>query len=289
LRREAPDALVLVTSVGILCGADESGYVYEWRDGSWQRLWQEERPIAEGKPYKPEYIDGVDISLPDQDNGPTNILSFGHESWCTSTFYDVYFSLWRVGAAGGPAKLLLDKAEPAWLGWHEPPIEGSVGAGDALIEFTVPSIDLDIHSYEAVRHYRIDGDKVLRIDPIALDPAAFVEEWLKDDWAESARWSAIAARTPLQAWHAKFHGDTIAGEYLGKPQGCRSTPDLWQVGLRFYTPAKKPLGTLYFSVRWQPPYRFRMIDAAESPRADCDAPASRGDGLDTLFPIQEWR
>jgi hypothetical protein len=289
LRRQASDTLVLVTSVGILCGADESGYVYQWRDGRWQRLWQEERPIAEGKPYRPEYLDGIEVSSPDQGSTTRSILSLGHEGWCTSTFYDVYFSLWRVGAAGMPAKLLLDKAEPAWLGWHEPPIEGSVGARDALIEFTQPSIDIDIHSYEAIRHYRIDGAKVVRIDPIALDPADFTEEWLKGDWAESGGWSATGARKTLQAWHARFHISAIEGEYLGESRRCRGTPDLWQVGLRFRTPEHKPLGTGYFFVRWQPPYRFQMIDVATRPRADCNAQARREDGLNTLFPIQEWR
>jgi hypothetical protein len=192
--------VIIRTDVGILRGEDQSAYVYERRESGWQRLWQTEQPIVAGPGmhYRPQYIDTVRISWPDDKAGERHILSLGHQVWCTSNFYPVYLRLWRAGAAGSEAKLLLDEEQPAYLGRHIPPIEGSVGENDALIEFSVPSIDREVHFYESIRHYKIDGDKVARIDPVALSPRDFIDEWLRGSWAESSAWTAASRRAELR-------------------------------------------------------------------------------------------
>src|SRR6185312_12800072 len=73
---------------------------------------------------------------------------------------------------------------------------------DVLIEFTEASIDAGVHNREAVRHFLINGDQVRRVDPVALSPRDFVDEWLTRDWKESARWSASPA---LRRWQGRLH------------------------------------------------------------------------------------
>lgn len=289
VERQEPGSLLLVRAgVGVLRGADESAYLYEWRDGNWRRLWQTEQAIEPGKPFAPQFITGVHTSW--RGDKSRLVISLGYAGGCTSSWTRVFYRLWRVEAGETAATPLLDRTEVAWIGAHDPPIEGSVGTADALDEFTVGSLDSGVHSYEAIRHYAIDGNRVERIDPIALSPTAFTEEWLKYPWAESAAWTAPQRRDALRPWHARFHADYISGDYIDQPQRCRETPDLWQVGIDFRdVQADKSIGAAYFFIVWQPPYHFEMTDIAAKPRPGCDRPAPPNDVPGTLFPIQGWR
>ncbi|HXZ01136.1 MAG TPA: hypothetical protein VEI03_14135 [Stellaceae bacterium] len=289
-RQESGGLLMVRTGLGIFCGEDESAYLYEWHDGRWQRLWQTEQTIEPSKPYAPQFIAGLRASRPDDKTGRRLVMSLGYAGWCTSNWRRVFYRLWRVDPAAAAGTLLLDQAEYAYIGAHDPPLEGSVGTADALVELTIGSLDAGVHSYEAVRHYAISGDRIERIDPVALDPAAFTEEWLKNTWEQSAAWTPLRRRTFLRPWHIRFHADFIRGEYIGQPQRCGKTPDLWQVGIDLKDVIEdKSSGIGYFFVTWQPPYHFEMIDIRSKPRADCNQPAPPGEGLETLFPIQGWR
>jgi hypothetical protein len=183
----------------------------------------------------------------------------------------------------------LDRAEYAYLGRHDPPITGSVGESDALIEFTTRSLDVGVHSYETVRHYRIDGERVIRIDPIALNPSSFTQEWLEADWTDSAQWQASHPLTSLEHWHRKFHAANLFGEYIGDTHHCRKNSDLWQVGIALGDSDVEPPTNVYFLVRWRPPFHFEMVNVSPKPRADCNDPDEGADDYHTLFPIQDWR
>ncbi len=280
--------ILVHTGVGILCGMDESAYVYAWQKDKWQRFWQNEQEIASGKPYAPQYIDAIEVTRPDEKTNDRFVLSLGHMGWCASNFYPVYFRLWRSNPGLAESKLLLDRAEDAYLGAHIPPIIGSVtDKGDVLIEFTTTSIDIAIHSYETVRHYRVVKDEAVRLDPIALSPRSFTEEWLKADWQESASWTAASNAKALQAWHKKRHLDA-SGPFIDDTKNCRKDRAFWQVSLGIGGDREHQEDT-YFIVRWRPPYRFEMVDVRTTPRTDCNQPDPSVDSGQTLFPIQDWR
>ena len=158
---------------------------------------------------------------------------------------------------------------------------------EALIEFAEASADVMVHNREAVRHYLIDGDHVRRVDPVALSPRDFVDEWLTSDWKESATWSTSAT---LQQWHRKLHADWAGGEFGKATMHCQS-PDLWQVTFA-PTEAKKnyePGPTVYFLIRWRPPYHFTMMDLSDKPWSRCTQEDPDADEWRTLFNTQEWR
>jgi hypothetical protein len=135
--------------------------------------------------------------------------------------------------------------------------------------------------YEAIWHYRIQGDKLDRIDPIALNPRDFTEEWLTQPWSQSELWSQPSARTALQS----VHDDDNGGEFAPTLH-CRQRPDLWQVRIDRSSQEK---GSVYFLVRWRPPYHFTMVQALNSPSSDCTEQDPSADEPATLFPIQDWR
>jgi hypothetical protein len=287
--------LIVTAAVGILCGDDESAYGYQFQNGHWRRIWESEQNDYTPKKYAPQHIATVHVSRSfqgGQPDGPPFVLTLGREDWCTSTWHPVYYRVWRIDSTG--PKLLIDRTEGAYLrsetslvgsisqeqGVHNPP-------ADVLIEFAERSIDAGVHNREAVRHFLIDGDRVRRVDLVALSPRDFVDEWLTRTWNESAGWSASPA---LQQWHSKLHSDFVAGQFVGVTRHCQ-TPDLWQVAFE-PDDAKKdfaPQPKVYFLVRWTPPYRFTLTSISDKPSPLCTQPDREADAWRTLFNTQEWR
>jgi hypothetical protein len=54
VRLQLSDFLVVRTSVGIHCGEDDSGYIYEWTGERWRRRWQSEQNDYAEERYVPQ-------------------------------------------------------------------------------------------------------------------------------------------------------------------------------------------------------------------------------------------
>jgi hypothetical protein len=276
--------VVVVTSLGIQCGEDESAYVYAWSGDSWQRILQNEQNDYTEKGYKPQFLSDVIISPWNPSNNYV-ALTLGVQTWCASVWHDIYYRAFRLG--GDPlARPLVSGEEYANVGADQP-IRGSVTPDDVLIQYDGHSIDSGILVREFVRHYRIDGPEAQRIDPLALRPRNFVDEWLTHEWREVASWSESADRAGTLAWHKKLHKDNVYGEFIYPTMHCPATPDLWQVGVDFSdppTPIGEPPKGVYFTVRWQPPYKFSMVRVSDTPSAACCREDREADeGPQTLF------
>jgi hypothetical protein len=282
--RRSGSFLILQTSVGIECGADESAYLYSWSGEGWRRVWQTEQNTYTKAVYKPQTIHSILIS-PYSRTNDYMVLTLGSESWCSSSLHDVYYRAFRLGP-DPEARPLVEGAEWARIG-IDPPIHGSVTVNDVLVEFNLVG---GLDDYMAVRHYKIDHEQVKRVDPFALSPRDFVNEWLVHDWTEMALWSESAKRRSMRDWHEKLHNESISGIFLYPTMHCPSTPDLWQVGVEFSTPPT-PIGAelkgTYFLVRWRPPYTFRMFQVSDRESAACtEEDRKTDDEPHTLFPPQ---
>jgi hypothetical protein len=278
--RQRDSFLVLITSVGIVCGFDRSAYLYKRDHDHWNRVFESEQNTYTEKEYTPQDIEAVLVS-PYRKDGTPLVMTLGTQPWCSSNWRDVYVRLWRTSAEGAEPKLLLDETQVAFLGGHDIPIEGSLGDGDALVEFTIGSFADDISAYEEIWHYRVHDDKVERIDPVALNPRDFTEEWLTQPWTQAGLWSRPSNRTVLQ----RVHEHVKEGEFLPTLH-CRQRPDLWQVGIDRTDEGKR---SVYFLVQWRPPYRFTMVRALNSPSLDCTEKDDGSGEPATLFPVQDWR
>lgn len=306
LRRQQ-QFLVVKTGLGILCGSDESVYVYEWQKplklvptetgrGHWQRILENEQNVT-GKDYKPQTIEQVLISRsPYQHDGDHLILTLGREPWCQSNWHTAYYRLWHVEPSDTWPVPLLDDAEFAFLGGDTP--QASVGpvfdwdqskpvVYDVLMESSVSSIDGAKLTYEKVRHYRTVGDEIKRIDPVALSPVDFVDEWLASPWNDASGWSEPISTKSLEQWHQQGLGSGT-GEYDWPSMHCPRTPDLWQVSWSPYDD-KQPNPATYFLVRWSPPYHFRVVDIGHKPWPECNEKDPDADEHRTLFPDHGWR
>jgi len=287
--------LIVITAVGIICGYDQSAYGYKFINGRWQRIWESEQDNYTPDKYTPQHIAAVYVwqtyTNPDA-VGPIFIMTLGHCWWCSSAWHPVYYRVWRVDSPG--SKLLIDKTEGAYQG------NGEYGVGtvagewhdenapvDVLVEFTEGSIDADVHHREAVRHFLIEGDQIRRVDPVALSPRDFVDEWLTRGWDEAATWSESLN---LQQWHRRLHSDLVFGTFGNPTMHCQS-PDLWQVSLEPHNTEKDfgPKAEVYFLVRWRPPYHFTMANISDKPWPNCTKEDRSADERRTLFATQERR
>jgi hypothetical protein len=115
--------LIVQTAVGILCGYDESAYIYSWSEEGWRRVWQNEQDNYEEKNYKPQILSEVLISPHNRGNSYL-VLTLGFESWCSSNWHDAYYRVFRLGPdqEAGP---LVEGAEWAF---HPDSIAGSLSA-----------------------------------------------------------------------------------------------------------------------------------------------------------------
>jgi hypothetical protein len=283
--RQRDTFLVLQTAIGVECGYDESAYVYRWREGKWKWIWQSEQNHYTKDEYTVQTLHAVLLS-PSLREGAPLILTLGSAPWCTSNWRNVYYRLWRTYPDDYTPKLLLDGNEIAFLGNHDVPIQGSVGREDALIEFAVASEDQGVHNRPAVRHYEVHGNTVERIGPVALSPRDFSEEWVANPWEQSKQWSQPPSVAALQHEHDAVLSGVKDGEFA-ETLHCTDSADLWQVA---FNPSDKKRGTIYFLIRWLPPYRFTMVRVSDQASPTCtEKDPAADDEFRTLFPVQDSR
>jgi len=286
------DLLIVQAGIGLQNrGFDESAYAYR-RGDKWRRFWESEQDDYAESKYRPQTLQNVLISPTGLGSGADPdehlILTLGSESWCTSMWHAVYYRVWQTKSSYPEPKLLLDESEDAYLG-TEQPIHGSVGpanglgyeADDVWIEYAVSSFAAGTR--EEVRHYRLVGGKLERIDPVALGPRDFIDQWVRHRWDEKAGWTDPRIRDRLQQWLPKPNQDGLVyARLVDSTRRCEQKPDLWQVKLEFEgAPHESP--AIYFLVRWQPPFHFAVAEFSNRPWPDCTQPDYAADHFLTLF------
>ena len=91
--------LIVRTAVGIWCGYDYSAYIYKWRGGRWQRVWENEQNTYTAKNYRPQTLHDVRISPPD-DKGNRLLMTLGSQPGCASGFQPIYYRVWPMKSGG---------------------------------------------------------------------------------------------------------------------------------------------------------------------------------------------
>lgn len=289
LRRAGSD-VELRSSVGLTCAADQSAALYHWNGQNWRPYWRAVQRHGGAGGYRPRTLTAVR-----RDAASGLVMAAGMEQWCTSNWHRVYYQLWRA-APGRPQRLLLDGTDFAFLSEVDGPFEVRLEGADLYAEYLVASLDSERHSRLAVRHYRVEGERVRRVDPIALDPVNFVEEWLGTPWPQSAAWTEPSAREAARGWHlatrdrrtggslmAEFDGET---DVPGRALRCRADRDLWQVAVGF-PEARAGRRQAWMLVRWTQPYRFRLAAIAARPWPNCPDDADPDGRMRRLLPASD--
>jgi hypothetical protein len=278
--------LVVRTGVGIECGYDESAYVYSWTGEGWRRVWQTEQNTYTEEKYKPQHLDAVMISPYSSDNDYL-VLTLGSQTWCQSNWHEVYYRAFRIGAGLQAAPIVEGSAWSFFDGYS--PIHGSISHDDVLVEYNVFGGEF---TREEIAHYRLGPEGARRIDPIALRPGDFVEAWLALDWKDAWPWTEQQHRHATRTLHDWRRKGKVAFELAPASKHC-TVSDLWQVEMDVTEPPPEKGAepkSKYFTVRWQRPYRFTMVQVSDEPSPDCtQADPQADDPARTLFPVQKRR
>lgn len=271
--------LIVQTAIGIYCGADESAYIYQWKEKRWQRIWQNEQNDYTNKNYLPQRLRAVAISPTDyngQGARPEHfVVTLGKFPWCTSNWQPIYYRIWRTNTVDQRSKLLLDGNE---IGFISEPIVASAWPDDVLIEYAVGSVDVGVHNRRQVRHYVMEGDTIKRVDPFVLGPRDFVDHWLQGPSDEILRRTQANVRISVEDWRRRFNGPF---EFIQRTHHCTQISDRWQVGVG-NAKTERPLG--YFLVQWRPPYHFSMVGISDHSWPNCVKEDPEADQFRTMFP-----
>lgn len=284
--------LTVVTGVGVRCGDDESAYIYQQRpDHGWRLLLASEQDRYGEQEYSPQNFLAIDVSPStvawNEPAPPPLVATLGYSPWCSSNWNALATRLWRTTPASATPTPLLDRIDGLYLG-GEPVAAERLTATDLLVELTAGSADTDVFTRRRVLRFAIGADdRLTRTDPVALDPAGFVEEWLTEPWRQARRWLMPGTDPrPIVRFHRPAPADGLLGTFAGPPTRCRADPALWQVSF-----AEEPGGGAagpprFFKVRWDAPYRFRLVAVGRRPFAGCGLTAANPDPVGTLFPEQ---
>ena len=232
--------LVLSTRVGIACGEDESVYLYERVAGQWLRRFENEQNQYGEDRYKPQ--DDIEVRSALEAAGRRLVLTRGISSSCASNWQMGYYRLVRLG-----------KPEPLLDGQHV------VFLGDSNSEMRLTADDVFLPFSDNILHFKIEGDRLRRVAPIALNPAAFVDEWRTSTWPEVAEWSDPS----LAPWHARVAQPLLIFGFWDDVTACSKRPGQSQI-----TNSIKQQ-TYYFLVQELAPSSYRMLNVSTSPHAGC--------------------
>jgi hypothetical protein len=251
---EMKDSIVVIAGVSIPGGTDDSAYVY--RFGQDQR-----RRVFEDDPHTDMDQTISEIRLaPSSNHGSRLILSaripVPHAPEWSSISYYVYRLPSRLDSA----------AVPVFSGNHSVNLrfsapQYSLTHDDLWIDLRDRSFDFTMTRLHIVR-YKIGRDGGRRIDPVALLPQDFVEEWLTRPWTEMAARSVFGRRQKLEQWHQTFHSDSLSGAQMFVRQ-CGRLPGRYQVAIELNS------SPVYFVVQEFSEFAFAVEDVSRTRQPGC--------------------
>jgi len=112
--------------------------------------------------------------------------------------------------------------------------------------------------------YRVRGDEVTRIVPVAFSAHDFVEEWGNAQWEQAAAWSDPPNRGSLQQWHERIRNEN--GYFGGEMsvQVCDTKRTLWQIEV-----TEGEDHSIYFIVNQTGKWDFVMKAVSDKPLDGC--------------------
>jgi len=195
---DTPRLVSITADFSIECGGDTVLLIFAPEGKSWKESlhWQTE-------PYKTvgggTMAFGYAISPPD-DAGRWYVVVHTISPWCSSTWSDIRYAAFRPSADPLHPQKLLSNSDFMWWG-NDDYGEVEVGRNEFDLRFHSSSIDAGVHNRVFIRHYSVKGDRIRRIQPVAVSPRDFVDEWIISPWSESAAWSSSSSADMLRQAH----------------------------------------------------------------------------------------
>ena len=249
---EYPDALLLELHLAIPYGTDGAAYLYQPRRARWSRVLTSERQHG----GTGDTLNAVAIS-PAATDGTHLFLTVVTPTVNVGCVHGFHYAAFRVGPALQAAVPIADGQQTSDTCV---PSHVSMRADGFRIDFA--AITRDGHRREGVLQFEVHGNSARRVDPVALRPEDFVDEWLARPWSEMESWSAPANGATLRAAHQELQ-ETKVPPIGTAIYHCREA-DTWQVEIDFTADT-----TRYFIMLEPTEHAYRMIDVRTTPQPSC--------------------
>lgn len=248
------DLLAVVVALSIPCGSDSALFLFR-HERDWRLVYEREEDDYDSISGALGTF-GWKVSPPDE-QGRFLVVTSSISPWCSSAWHQLRYQVDRV-EPGHAVAVPIDHDTITSYEWD---VELEATADSYSIHFNGSSLDpaILVRSYRL--HYVVDGDRPVRVDPIADSPRDFVEEWLGMSKDTAARWGAGDPETLAE----RHEGFSEFG-----PTG-RCSENLWQVELDHYSAENfEQYESTYFIVA-EANGAYRLREIAYEPRGDCPA------------------
>lgn len=266
-----PALLLVQWGFGIECGDDNLLLAYVYRDGAWRQAmrWQSgdygqiSGAFGNGFSY---------LALP----APVpQLVVFHGTPWCTSRWSGFGLDVLTPGKDAVAPRVLFHQDHGYVLGDFEPVMKIRPDGFELRAE--VGMRDMDVMTRTGIFRYRVNGEQVSRVQPVAMNGRDFVDEWLQVGWPEASAWSDPQTLPALEQAHGQLLSGLNAKDHpmsasYGPVRSCSDDRNKYQVQLDLQ-PSGKPGRTVshYFLIR-SGTNSFTMLSALSAPDAQCKGP-----------------
>lgn len=248
-----PELLVVITTLAINCGHDNSFYVFKRNENQWAMILALE---ANGYEDVSGAQNGFDYAIsPANEAGDYFIVAADVNAWCSSRWQMLRYKILRIGASPYEPNVVLS-ATHGILTDREPPFKLRATTNGFQLDFWEgQSLDAGIQERAYILRYSVDGDRVIRIAPLASRPEDFLDEWIKLPWEEAVRWVDAPNREAMQRWHQRLQYTYTEETYYYRDfsftQPCSEKKNTWQIGLNIDSKERADVlpAELYFTIR----------------------------------------
>jgi hypothetical protein len=228
-----PWILVVTTELWVPCGStdpDTAIYVFQGRVRNWKLVLATDADFdvaGERKDTGMQYL----LSPPDA-NGNWYLAIAQAPPACgpTPSPASLRYKILRPGRSADEPRILLDRHEPLNEKF-QPPFR--LEAQDDWFAVTRgKERKLDAEPGVSIARYQIIGDKTKRMQPLALTPEDFLDEWVQLEWNEAAHSSSQSPDLPK--WHSMLNALANDSTEIEFVQACGepgAADKAWLVGL----------------------------------------------------------
>jgi len=261
-----PQWLAVKLSFSIMCGSDSMLLVYDRSEGKWRRIvrWQSD-PYAR---INGAFGDFLEYAAVPRKNGAWAVVAAHGTTWCTSIWSGFSTDLIAPADDQHPQHVFFHTQE-GYVRENAPAMRATKDG--FLLRTLTGSLDANLWAHPEIFHYRVSGDRVQRIQPVATNPRDFVDEWLQAKWSDATRWSTPENKLRLKVAHERIAAlrnpmakDTTSFTY-GPVRACAGNIRRFQVELD-----QDQGAPMYFGVlRDNATDTFLMLSASERSDARC--------------------
>jgi hypothetical protein len=251
---------------GIECGVDTVMLMYEPDSEGWHQAlrWQS----AEYSEVSGAFGDFFQYAvIPGKDSSPWRIaVAHGHP-WCTSRWSG--FDLDLLEPATNPASPRVVWHKSAGYVRESGPRMTAKEDGFEL-RLDVGTIESDAMVRKGIFRYRVVGNSVERLQPIAVNGRDFVDGWLQASWKEAKKWGVTERLPEFEKVHEDFARDRASKEWkiaysYGPVRAC-TAKGRYEVAID-----ADPGGQMFFEIQ-QGRNSFTLVNFARASDKQCQGP-----------------